>query len=174
MSKRFNVRLFKEQDVAQLANLFHLSITQAAASHYSAAERAAWSPALRSDDEWLVRLAPTVTWVAEEEGIISGFINLKPTIETLGSDGESVLSAEVDCLFTHPDFVGQGVASQLYQCLEQYAIVQKISALTVEASYLAKPFFEKQGYQVLSKNEHSRADQVLVNFSMQKILNTSP
>ncbi|MEZ9821110.1 GNAT family N-acetyltransferase [Shewanella sp. 10N.286.45.A1] len=170
MSKERRVRLLTKADVGQLAEVFHLSITQAAASHYSEEERAVWSPALRSDDEWLLRLAPTVTWVAEEEAFISGFINLKPTIETLGSDGEPVLSAEVDCLFTHPSFVGKGVASQLYQCLEQYAIAQQISELTVEASYLAKPFFEKQGYRVLSKNEHSRADQVLVNFSMRKTL----
>ena len=170
MSNECRVRLFTKADVGQLANVFHLSITQAAASHYSEEERAVWSPALRSDDDWLLRLAQTVTWVAEEEGIISGFINLKPTIETLDSEGKFILSAEVDCLFTHPSFVGKGVASQLYQCLEQHAISQQISELTVEASYLAKPFFEKQGYRLLSKNEHSRADQVLVNFSMRKKL----
>lgn len=170
MSKECRVRLFTKDDVGQLAEVFHLSITQAAATHYSEEERAVWSPAVRSDDEWRLRLAPTVTWVSEQKGVISGFINLKSTIETLGSEGESLLSAEVDCLFTHPDFVGQGVASKLYQCLEDYALSQQISELTVEASYLAKPFFEKQGYRLLSKNEHSRADQVLVNFSMRKKL----
>ncbi len=170
MTKDCLVRLFTKADVGQLANVFHLSITQAAASHYSEEERAVWSPALRSDDDWLLRLAPTVTWVAEEGGLISGFINLKPIVETLGSGGEPLLSAEVDCLFTHPNFVGKGVASRLYQCLEDHALAEKVAELTVEASYLAKPFFEKQGYRVLSKNEHSRADQVLVNFSMRKKL----
>lgn len=170
MTQTLQIRLFAIADVQQVANVFHLSVSQGAASHYSEKQRAVWSPVLRTDNEWLSRLAPTVTWVAEEGRFIRGFINLSPAVEVCGHAGEPRLSAEIDCLFTHPEHVGKGVASSLYQCLESYARSRNIAVLTVEASYLAKPFFEQQGYQVLSKNEHIRADQVLVNFSMHKTL----
>ena len=170
MTNVCRVRLFANTDVGQLAKVFHLSINQGAASHYSTVERAVWSPALRSDDDWQLRLAPTVTWVAEIGQVISGFINLKSAEARASHDAGLVLSAEIDCLFTHPDFAGKGVASQLYQQLEEYALTQKIAELTVEASYLAKIFFEKKGFQVLSKNDNQRSGQVLVNFSMRKML----
>ncbi|PKH54238.1 GNAT family N-acetyltransferase [Shewanella sp. Choline-02u-19] len=165
-----SVRLFTEQDVDQLATLFHLSITQGASSHYSADERAVWSQAPRSHQDWLTRLQPTTTWVAVERGVIAGFINLKPARLKPSDGAEEVLTADIDCLFSHPDFTGRGVATALYGYLEEYAAAQHIKELTVEASYLAKPFFEKQGYKVLSKNRHPRAGQVLVNFSMSKVL----
>jgi len=167
--KMMNVRLFNAQDVDQLATLFHLSISQGASSHYSVEERAVWSASPRSHQNWLTRLQPTKTWVAEEGGIIAGFINLKP-VKLKPSDNDEWLSADIDCLFTHPDFTGRGVATSLYKDLENFAIAQQIKELTVEASFLAKLFFEKQGYEVLSKNQHPRAGQVLVNFSMRKLL----
>lgn len=165
-----SVRFFTEQDVDQLAILFHLSITEGASSHYSTDERAVWSQAPRSHQDWLARLQPTTTWVAVEGDIIVGFINLKSaTLKPLDSAKEGLM-ADIDCLFSHPDFTRRGIATALYDYLEEFAVMQHVKELTVEASYLAKPFFEKQGYKVLSKNEHPRAGQILINFSMSKIL----
>ncbi|QQX82483.1 GNAT family N-acetyltransferase [Shewanella sp. KX20019] len=164
------VRRFNPRDVEQLTTLFHLSVTQGASSHYSVEERAVWSASPRSHQNWLTRLQPTTTWVAEEGSVITGFINLKPAQLKLQSDNKEWLCADIDCLFSHPEFTGRGVATALYKGLEEFAVAEQIRELTVEASFLAKPFFEKQGYEVLSKNQHPRAGQVLVNFSMHKIL----
>ncbi|GIU12781.1 MULTISPECIES: GNAT family N-acetyltransferase [unclassified Shewanella] len=169
--KRFIVRPFTRSDVGQLAQVFHLSINQGASSHYSEAERAVWSPNLRSNDYWLTRLSGTKTWVAECDLCIVGFINLKAdgsiTDDLRAAD---LKTAEVDCLFTHPDYTGIGVASELYRAVEEHAKLLRLNSLTVEASYLAKPFFEQFAFQVKCKNSHPRDGQQLVNFSMFKEL----
>lgn len=174
--KRFIVRHFTYGDVEQLAKVFHLSINQGTSSHYSEEERAVWSPNLRSNEYWLTRLSGTKTWVAECDLCIVGFINLKSD-EAMKDDliagglrEDDWKIAEVDCLFTHPDYMGTGVASELYRILEKHARTLRLSSLTVEASYLAKPFFEKFGFLVQRKNSHPRDGQLLVNFSMFKEL----
>jgi len=144
------------QHIGQIAELFHAAV-HAAAEHYSEAERRAWSPELRSQAVWQARLAPTKVWVALEDEAVLGFINLLPR-----EQGE----AEIDCLFTHPNAARRGIASSLYRVLETEAREAGFKILRVEASFYAKPFFEKQGFQVLRRNEHPRGGEVLVNFSM--------
>ncbi|MCE9686625.1 GNAT family N-acetyltransferase [Shewanella sp. AS16] len=158
------VRLFERADVAQLAEVFHLSISLAAATHYSQAQRHAWSGAVRSEAYWLARLQDTQTWVAEEAGVILGFINLKPP--AVDAPGSGRPSAEIDCLFTHPEHQRRGLAGLLYQALLQHARASGMGHLCVEASHLAMPFFLKQGFVIHSHNQHPRGGEILENFSM--------
>ncbi|ABZ75928.1 GCN5-related N-acetyltransferase [Shewanella halifaxensis HAW-EB4] len=172
------IRPFSDKDASQLAQVFHLSVNQGSSSHYNEQQRAAWSPKIRSEQIWLERLAGTYTWVAEIEQKVIGFINLKrvsgfdfaKSVESAKSNGGIVLSAEIDCLFVHPDYTGVGAASNLYQVLEAKALSIGLVQLTVEASYLAKPFFERFGFHATRQNSHQRGEQVLVNFSMSKAL----
>lgn len=174
----FTVRPFVINDVTELAQVFHLSIKQGAASHYSEQERAVWSPNLRSDEVWLERLSGTLTWVAEANQRIIGFINLKKPSDLNGDSHIDIeqatagflTQAEVDCLFTHPEFVGMGVAKALYLELEKKALTLGVKQLAVQASYLAKPVFERFAFQTIKQNSHNKGDQVLVNFSMVKPL----
>ncbi|MCL1145334.1 GNAT family N-acetyltransferase [Shewanella marinintestina] len=166
----FTIRPFLAKDVSQLAQVFHLSITLGASEYYNEQQRAVWSPRLRSDDIWLDRLRGTFTWVAVCEQQIVGFINLKGGEQAQKQFTDFLLTAEIDCLFTHPDFVGQGVASALYTELEAKARCLNITQLTVEASYLAKLFFERVGFDCTRQNQHQREGQMLVNFSMVKSL----
>lgn len=159
------IRQFCHTDAGMVAALFHLSINRAALGQYSEQECRAWSPELRSDEYWIARLAQTRAWVADESGVIAGFINLKPSRLV---DGR--LQGEIDCLFTHPDFLGRGVGSRLFSVLQDTALETGVARLTVEASYLARALFEKQGFTTHSRNEHPRAGQTLVNFSMSKVL----
>ncbi|QSX39755.1 GNAT family N-acetyltransferase [Shewanella cyperi] len=145
-----------EEHLGQIAELFHAA-AEGAGEHYSQAERQAWSPELRSLAVWQARLAPTKVWVAVEDEAVLGFINLLPR-----GAGEG----EIDCLFTHPGAGRRGIASALYQVLATEARDRGLQCLRVEASFYAKPFFEKQGFKVLSRNEHSRGGETLVNFSM--------
>ncbi|WP_231517059.1 GNAT family N-acetyltransferase [Marinobacterium lacunae] len=76
----------------------------------------------------------------------------------------------IDCTYTHPDFQRMGVASTLYEYLLEEASTRKIKRLYVEASLIAKPFFERRGFSVVRKNEVQRNGVTLVNFSMEKHL----
>ncbi|MGL4838205.1 MAG: GNAT family N-acetyltransferase [Shewanella sp.] len=175
------IRLFSSKDVTELASVFNASVMEGAQEYYSLTERLAWvqhrgEP--RSEAYWLAKLADTLTWVAEEDNKLVGFINLKPInlqtpSLTLGSEGQV---AQIDCLFVHPDYGRAGVATLLYLALLEEAKRRGLKKLTVEASYQARPFFEKQGFHCIRRNEHRRyltaADeqqnkpQLLVNFSL--------
>ncbi len=76
----------------------------------------------------------------------------------------------IDCTYTHPDFQGKGVASSLYDYLLMQAKQAGIKRLYVEASFIAKPFFEHRGFSVVKKNEVQRKGVSLVNFSMENPL----
>ncbi|MGL4713770.1 MAG: GNAT family N-acetyltransferase, partial [Shewanella sp.] len=129
----------------------------------------------RSEDYWLKRLKGTTIWVAEADNMLVGFINLKVSV-----DNNVEAAAEVECLFVHPEYARSGVATSLYLALFEEVKMLALKRLMVEASYQARPFFEKQGFRSIRRNEHKRfvnaADkaqdqaQVLVNFSMTLVL----
>lgn len=169
-----NIRLFTPADVSQVAAIFQASVMQGSGEYYSFAERSAWAyieGESRSDSYWLERLKGSTIWVAEADNMLVGFINLKIGVES-GVDA----AAEVECLFVHPEYARSGVATLLYFALFEEVKSLGLKRLTVEASYLARPFFEKQGFRSIRRNEHKRflnaADkeegqaQILVNFSM--------
>lgn len=96
-------------------------------------------------------------FIAIIENRVAGFIELD-------ADGH------IDCTYTHPDFQGKGVASALYKHLLAEARRRNIKRLYVEASLIAKPFFEHRGFSVVKKNAIQRNGVFLVNFSMEKYL----
>jgi len=75
----------------------------------------------------------------------------------------------IDCAYTHPDFQRQGVASKLFDHLVTEAIQNNITRLYVEASLIAKPFFESRGFSFVKENEIERKGVRLMNFTMEKI-----
>lgn len=172
------IRQFMPEDVSQVAAIFQASVMQGSQEYYSFAERSAWAyieGERRDDSYWLARLEGSLIWVAQEEDRLVGFINLAPQ-----NDNQPEATAEVECLFVHPDFARAGVATLLYEALFAEAKQLSLKRLTVEASYLARPFFEKQGFRNIRRNEHRRfvnsqdkaqdKAQILVNFSMMRVL----
>jgi len=53
------------------------------------------------------------------------------------------------------------------------AVLYGISELTADVSITAKPFFEKQGYEVIRKQREERRGQILTNDKMRKELKRS-
>ena len=73
-------------------------------------------------------------------------------------------------LFVHKDFQHQGVATSLYKHLEAYARERGAKRLTSEVSITAKPFFEKQGFQVDEEQKRKANQMCLTNYKMSKQL----
>jgi putative acetyltransferase len=95
--------------------------------------------------------------VFELEGKMSGFASME-------ADGH------LDLMYVQPEHFRQGVASALYQYLEIEAGAQGLPRLFTEASLTAKPFFEKQGFEVTEKQTVERQGILLDNFRMEKYL----
>ncbi len=149
------IRDYRSDDARALTDIFYDSIHQVATEYYTPEQVQAWAPLPKDYDGWQQRLDGKPPFVAEIDGVIVGFV-------TLENDGH------IDWTYTHPGYQRRGVAGQLYQHLEHAAIKQGISRLYVEASFLARPFFERRGFTIIQQNDTKRDGQVLTNWSMEK------
>lgn len=151
------IRRYAEHESKEIANLFHGAVHQVASDYYSKAECEAWAPTPPDYLLWQKRLQQKQPLVAVIDRQIAGFIELD-------ADGH------IDCAYTHKDFQRKGVASALYLALELEARQRGIKRLYVEASYLARAFFAKHGFDVVRENQVVRKNETLVNFTMEKWL----
>jgi len=141
----------------EIAELFHQSVHAIDPSIYSPEQKEAWAPTPVDHKRWAERVKRKQPWIALIDGRVAGFMELD-------ADGH------IDCAYTHPDFQRRGVASALYAQLLAQARARNLTRLHVEASHLAKPFFERRGFALVRKNEVQRNGVLLVNFLMEKEL----
>jgi len=143
----------------EIADLFHQSVHGIDPSIYTVEQQEAWAPTPPNYVAWTERLNAKRPFVAIIDERIAGFIELE-------ADGH------IDCAYTHPNFQGIGVASALYDRLVREARNKNIKRLYVEASLLAMPFFAHRGFAAIKKNTLKRNGVDVVNFSMEKLLET--
>ena len=155
------LRPYVPADARRCAEIFRLSIEELAAEDYDADQREAW--ASRADDEeaFGARLANALTLLAVIDGAIAGFASLK------GGD-------EIDMLFVDPEFARQGVGRALVDALTRLAGARGAKRLTAEASDVARPLFERQGFTAQKRNLVRKGDQWLANTTMTKPLDAAP
>lgn len=150
-----------QAEVIAVAELFYAAVHSIDDVVYSTAQRHAWAPYPIDYAKWQRRLTRKRPWLALAEGQVVGFAELD-------DDGH------IDCMYTAPNYQRYGIASALYAVLEQHAIALALPRLYVEASYLAQPFFFKQGFRQRQQNVVERNGEQLVNFTMEKWLSSSP
>lgn len=141
----------------EIVELFHRSVHAIDPLVYSPEQKEAWAPTPPDYDYWLKRLNEKKSFLAIVDNRVVGFMELD-------------LDGHIDCAYTDPKFQGRGVASALYQHLLAEACSRKISRLYVEASLIAKPFFEHRGFCVIKKNKIQKQGVSLVNFTMERPL----
>jgi len=155
--QRTTTRRFREEDAPATAALFHASVHGLAKARYDQAQREAWAPQVPETTAWLQRLRGQSAFVAERDGGIVGFMTLRP-------DGY------LDLAFVAPEVARQGIASRLYCAIEGEAAALGHTRLHAEASHLARPFFERQGWRVVREQTVQRNGVALTNFVMEKPL----
>jgi putative acetyltransferase len=155
------LRPYLPADAKRCAEIFRLSIEELAADDYDEPQREAW--ASRADDEQAfgAGLAEELTLLAVIDGLIAGFASLK------GAD-------EIDMLFVDPEFARQGVGRTLVDALTRLAQARGAKRLTTEASDVAKPLFEREGFTAQQRNLVRKGDQWLANTTMVKTLGAEP
>ena len=151
------LRKFEINDAAAAVQLYFDSIHHGTGSHYDAAQRQAWAPEVPNTAAWGERLAKNITLMAVDAQGLAGFLSLQ-------HDGH------LDLAFVRPDLIGQGVAKKLYLRIEENARAIGLTALNTDASDLAKPFFERQGWQVVATQHPVRSGVQLTNYRMTKVL----
>ncbi|MGB3412489.1 MAG: GNAT family N-acetyltransferase [Microthrixaceae bacterium] len=162
---KFRVREYRHGDAAQLAEIFFRAVREIAITDYSAEQVQAWAP-VRPDASFFenyasdgreVFVAVAVSGAEDGSDRVLGYTDLE-------SDGH------IDHLYRHPDGAGLGVAAMLYLRLEESARSSGVERLFVEASELARRFFETQGFTVVRRRDFEVNGVALHNYAMQKLL----
>lgn len=151
------IQSYSAKWAVEIADLFHKSVHAIDSAIYTSEQKEAWAPTPPDYVRWSERLNEKKPFIAIVNDRVVGFIELD-------ADGH------IDCIYTHPDFQGNGVATALYAYLLVEAKNRNIKRLYVEGSLIAKSFFEHRGFSVVKKNELSRNGVTLVNFVMENYL----
>lgn len=154
---QMTVRRFEDRDAEATARIYFDAVRIGARDYYDEAQRQAWASSVPDTLPWRARLRSQASFVAERDGAIVGFMTLKP-------DGC------IDLAFVAPEAMGTGVARQLYERLLAEAAAMGLRRLHTEASHLARPFFQRQGWSVVKQQTVERDGVALTNFVMEKHL----
>ncbi len=153
------IQTYSAKYAEAVADLFHAAVHAIDPAIYDAAQKAVWAPTPPDYEFWARRLEHKRPWLAFIDGRVAGFIELD-------ADGH------IDCTYVHPDFQRRGVATALYRHLEAEALKRGIKRLYVEASCVAESFFIQQGFQRIAENCVERGGVRLVNYTMDKWIDT--
>lgn len=148
------IRYYEAKDAPEIVCLFYETVRSVNRAHYSEEQVAAWAPEVPDAQVWHARMSARLTLVAEEEGEVVGFAELK--------DGH------LDMLYVRNDAVGRGVGARLYEVVEREALGRGLARITTEASITACPFFERRGFIVVREQKVGRGGVELTNFVMEK------
>lgn len=150
------IRDFQVSDRDAAVSVFHSAVHALAASRYTREQRDAWAPHPPDSEYWQRRLAEPRVRVAEEHGHVIGFI-------AFNDDGH------IDLLFTAPAYARRGVATALYRDAETILARRGVSVVFTEASAVARPFFERMGFDVVNEETVTRSGVALHRYRMRKI-----
>lgn len=129
------IRDYAPADAAATLRIFERAISVTARSRYTDAQVAAWLGGPRDPAEWARDRDRNRTFIAEVGGRIAGFTDLSDT-------------GYVDRLFVDPDLGRGGVGTALLEHVIREAQASGLSELTTHASLVARPVFERCGFEV--------------------------
>jgi putative acetyltransferase len=157
MTKTHPLRPFLPADVGPLRELFAPSIDVLTVEDYNEDQRIAWAGRAEDKAAFGQRLASAITLVVMVNGKHAGFGALRD-------------NTELDMLYVHPEFAGQGVGTTLADALERLAQARGAKEISAEVSDTAQPFFAARGYVPMQRNLKPVDDQWLSNTTMKKQL----
>jgi len=157
MTAPFVVRPWRPSDTPALADIFRRSVREVASRDYRPAQIEAWAAAPGETAVWEDRMRARVVFVAEEAGLLIGFIQYEPP-------------DHIDMTYVHPERQRKGVASALLAALEDEAQARGVKVLNVEASITSRPFFERHGFVVLTPQIVTAKGEDFLNYRMAKRL----
>jgi putative acetyltransferase len=154
------IRPYRAQDAAATLEIFVRAILTAARTDYTEEQTTAWLGDHPRATGWNEERQHAGTFVAELDGIVAGFSDLR-------DDGY------IDRLFTFPGLARRGIGGALVQHAIARGRDRALAALSTHASRLARPVFERAGFQVQERQLVRRGDVELERFAMRLPLDTA-
>ena len=152
-----HLRPLVADDYADVARIFFRAVHDGTVGLYTPDQRRAWAGERLEPDGWKARVAGLTGVMAVAEDGPAGFL----TIDATG---------HVDLAFVLPTHARKGIGTLLLRAAETWAADHGATRLRTEASLAARPFFEKNGWQVVEREEILRRGVTLSRFRMDKLL----
>lgn len=149
------IRLARQEDLEEIKPLYVDTIHAVCSAHYDENQRNAWASTAQNEQRWQDMMTEQYVWVVEIDRQIAGFATLKDV-------------HYIDFFYVHKDFQRKGIARALFDRIEVEAKGKGEEFLTADVSITTKPFFERNGFIVLTEQQNYRNDVVLVNYKMKK------
>lgn len=153
------IRPFREGDAEALAEIFFTSVREIASHYYTPEQIAAWAPTLPEADSFARRAVDGRTLLVAVDAK-----NRPIAYGDLESNGH------IDHFYCSPGVAGRGIAKRLYRELEAAARDCGASVIFVEASEPARRFFQKQGFELINRNDFQLNGVAILNYNMRKAL----
>lgn len=151
------LRTYQPDDALELLALFRDTIRRVNAHDYSPNQINAWASGDINPVAWTGEFVGRFVVVAEEAGRPIGFAELEP-------DGH------IDRVYVSADHQRLGIGQQLLAAILTEARRIGLPRLFLEASITARPFFETQGFTVLTPQTVTCRGADFVNYRMEQIL----
>jgi putative acetyltransferase len=158
----FRIRPYEPGDAARLAAVFFAAVRRTGLRDYSLEQVEAWAPALSDPAEVHAR--------AGDGRLVLVAVNAanEPV-----AYGELEATGHINHLYCHPDFGRAGVASALYDRLEQTARDQGMTRLFVEASEASRRLFLRKGFTEVRRRDFHVRGVAIHNYLMEKRLSAA-
>jgi putative acetyltransferase len=151
------LRNYRQTDAEPLANVYRDAARNLGLQEYTPEQTRVWAMHPEDLEEFRVALSEGVT--------ICAIVGESPV-----AFGQVSPPDHIAYLYCHSEHARRGYASAILTALEQQAISNRVTALRVEASCVARPFFERHGYGVVEEERHVRCGVEFLRFKMEKAL----
>ncbi len=151
------IRRFRPSDTKELIQLFRDAVHSINIKHYSSEQVAVWAPEEINQDKWHQSLQKNITFVAEIDSKIVGFVDMTH-------------EGYLDRLYIHKDYQARFIAFRLMKHIEQAARNLGLSKITTHCSITAKIPAERMGFKVIKEQTLIRNGIEFTNYVMEKIL----
>lgn len=145
------LRKYEPSDLAICMRLFYETVHTVNAKDYTQEQRDVWATGKEDSEEWNRSFLLHHTIIAQQDDRIVGFGDVDET-------------GYIDRLFVEKEHQGQGIGSAILHELEEFTQGDNV----VCSSITARPFFEKNGYLVLRKQQVVRQGISLTCYWMKK------
>ena len=152
----FMIRPLESRDLASLGQVFSGAIDGLASRDYDETQRQAWK-SRAADSDFLDSLQQGVTIIAENHDAPVAFAQLHP-------------ATHLRMLYVDPEWAGLGIATLLYQYLEDEARILGSDHLDTDASQTARRFFESVGFRAGDEQSVRIGDVEIARIPMHKKL----
>ncbi len=152
-----NLQQASRTHIIALQDIFVKSISVLCTSDYSPEQRNAWLMGVHNQLRWNALIASQYVVMANCNNQPAGFISVN-------------YNEYIDMLYVHPDYAHKGVASSLLNHVIAFAVGNRVEKMATHASKTALPFFQKNGFTMISVNNVTRYQVPLVNYYMERKL----